>query len=122
MSTYRQPCILVVTDEPLIRHMVARLLASEGYAPLGARPLPLRAADGRPYRLIIPGVRPAWRRSTYTPSASGPPAPSAPARPTMPARLATPPACGVDRAGDGLSQLSRVHAGKIYFPDRPIRE
>jgi len=24
------PCILVVTDEPLIRHMVARLLASEG--------------------------------------------------------------------------------------------
>jgi CheY-like chemotaxis protein len=30
------PCILVVTDEPLIRHMVARLLASQGYAPLVA--------------------------------------------------------------------------------------
>jgi DNA-binding response OmpR family regulator len=27
---YQLPCILVVTDEPLIRHMVARLLASEG--------------------------------------------------------------------------------------------
>jgi DNA-binding response OmpR family regulator len=28
--------LLVVTDEPLIRHMVARLLASEGSAPLVA--------------------------------------------------------------------------------------
>ena len=36
MRTYRPPCILVVTDEPLIRHMVARLLASEGYVPLVA--------------------------------------------------------------------------------------
>jgi DNA-binding response OmpR family regulator len=30
------PCVLVVTDEPLIRHIVARLLASEGYVPLVA--------------------------------------------------------------------------------------
>jgi DNA-binding response OmpR family regulator len=36
MDTHRPPCILVVTDEPLIRHMVARLLTSEGYAPLVA--------------------------------------------------------------------------------------
>jgi len=36
MGTYRPPCILVVTDEPLIRHMVARLLTSEGYVPLVA--------------------------------------------------------------------------------------
>jgi CheY-like chemotaxis protein len=30
MGKFQTPCILVVTDEPLIRHMVARLLASEG--------------------------------------------------------------------------------------------
>jgi DNA-binding response OmpR family regulator len=30
------PCVLVVTDEPLIRHVVARLLASEGYVALAA--------------------------------------------------------------------------------------
>jgi len=30
MDRSQPPCILVVTDEPLIRHMVARLLASEG--------------------------------------------------------------------------------------------
>jgi two-component system KDP operon response regulator KdpE len=30
MGQFQPPCILVVTDEPLIRHMVARLLASEG--------------------------------------------------------------------------------------------
>src|SRR5215217_7047320 len=30
MGKLQPPCILVVTDEPLIRHMVARLLASEG--------------------------------------------------------------------------------------------
>lgn len=30
MGRFQTPCILVVTDEPLIRHMVARLLASEG--------------------------------------------------------------------------------------------
>jgi DNA-binding response OmpR family regulator len=36
MGTYRPPCILVVTDEPLIRHMVARLLTSEGFVPLVA--------------------------------------------------------------------------------------
>jgi len=30
MSKVQTPCILVVTDEPLIRHMVARLLASQG--------------------------------------------------------------------------------------------
>jgi CheY-like chemotaxis protein len=30
MGKLQTPCILVVTDEPLIRHMVARLLASEG--------------------------------------------------------------------------------------------
>ena len=30
MGKFQAPCILVVTDEPLIRHMVARLLASEG--------------------------------------------------------------------------------------------
>jgi two-component system, OmpR family, phosphate regulon response regulator OmpR len=35
MGTHR-PCILVVTDEPLVRHMVARLLVSEGYVPLVA--------------------------------------------------------------------------------------
>jgi DNA-binding response OmpR family regulator len=36
MGIRRPPCILVVTDEPLVRHMVARLLASQGYAPLVA--------------------------------------------------------------------------------------
>ena len=30
MGRFQTPCILVVTDEPLIRHTVARLLASEG--------------------------------------------------------------------------------------------
>jgi two-component system, OmpR family, KDP operon response regulator KdpE len=30
VGKFQTPCILVVTDEPLIRHMVARLLASEG--------------------------------------------------------------------------------------------
>ena len=30
MGKFQPPCILVVTDEPLIRPMVARLLASEG--------------------------------------------------------------------------------------------
>jgi DNA-binding response OmpR family regulator len=34
MDTSRSQCILVVTDEPLIRHIVARLLVSEGYTPL----------------------------------------------------------------------------------------
>ena len=28
------PCVLVVTDEPLIRHIVARLLVTEGYTPV----------------------------------------------------------------------------------------
>jgi DNA-binding response OmpR family regulator len=36
MGIRRPPSILVVTDEPLIRHIVARLLASQGYAPLVA--------------------------------------------------------------------------------------
>jgi DNA-binding response OmpR family regulator len=36
MGTPRPPCILVVTDEPLVRHIVARLLTSEGYVPLVA--------------------------------------------------------------------------------------
>jgi DNA-binding response OmpR family regulator len=36
MDTHRPPRVLVVTDEPLIRHIVARLLVGEGYAPLVA--------------------------------------------------------------------------------------
>jgi DNA-binding response OmpR family regulator len=36
MGKFQPPCILVVTDEPLIRHMVARLLASEGFGAVTA--------------------------------------------------------------------------------------
>jgi len=31
MGAPHPPCILVITDEPVIRHMACRLLASEGY-------------------------------------------------------------------------------------------
>lgn len=36
MGTSQPTWILVVTDEPLIRHIVCRLLATEGYWPLAA--------------------------------------------------------------------------------------
>lgn len=36
MGTSQPPCVLIVTDEPLLRHMVARLLASEGFGTVTA--------------------------------------------------------------------------------------
>jgi DNA-binding response OmpR family regulator len=59
------PCVLVVTDEPLIRHVVARLLTSEGYAPLVADggEADFGSLDGASLALIL--------INTYRPDLSG---------------------------------------------------
>jgi DNA-binding response OmpR family regulator len=65
MGSTSSPCILVVTDEPLVRHMVARLLAGEGYTPLIAErgEADFGSLAGAPLALILV--------NTYLPEMSG---------------------------------------------------